>query len=51
MIGPLMVLGLLSLAGGFIGFPPEHGWLHQFLNPVAARAASTKSVPAWYSAS
>src|SRR5689334_11127761 len=29
MIAPLMVLGLLSLAGGFIGFPPEHGWLHQ----------------------
>ena len=35
MIAPLMVLGLLSLAGGFIGFPPEHGWLHQFLAPVA----------------
>jgi NADH-quinone oxidoreductase subunit L len=35
MIGPLMILGLLSLAGGFIGFPPEHGWLHQFLAPVA----------------
>ena len=38
MIGPLMVLGLLSLAGGFIGFPPEHGWLHQFLAPVAGVA-------------
>jgi NADH-quinone oxidoreductase subunit L len=35
MIGPLMVLGLLSLTGGFLGFPPEHGWLHQFLAPVA----------------
>jgi NADH-quinone oxidoreductase subunit L len=35
MIGPLMILGLLSLAGGFLGFPPEHGWLHQFLAPVA----------------
>ncbi|HEY6084643.1 MAG TPA: proton-conducting transporter membrane subunit, partial [Nitrospira sp.] len=35
MVGPLMVLGLLSLAGGFMGFPPEHGWLHQFLAPVA----------------
>jgi len=35
MIGPLMVLGFLSLAGGFLGFPPEHGWLHQFLAPVA----------------
>jgi NADH-quinone oxidoreductase subunit L len=36
MVAPLVVLGLLSLAGGFIGFPPEHGWLHQFLAPVAA---------------
>jgi NADH-quinone oxidoreductase subunit L len=35
MIGPLMVLGLLSLAGGFLGFPPDHGWLHQFLAPAA----------------
>ena len=35
MIAPLMVLGLLSLAGGFIGFPPEHGWLHGFLTPAA----------------
>jgi NADH-quinone oxidoreductase subunit L len=35
MIGPLMVLGLLSLTGGFLGFPPEHGLLHQFLAPVA----------------
>jgi NADH-quinone oxidoreductase subunit L len=35
MIVPLTALGLLSLAGGFIGFPPEHGWLHQFLAPVA----------------
>jgi NADH-quinone oxidoreductase subunit L len=35
MIAPLMVLGLLSLTGGFLGFPPEHGWLHQFLSPVA----------------
>ena len=38
MIGPLMVLGLLSLVGGFLGFPPEHGWLHQFLAPVAGSA-------------
>ena len=35
MIGPLIALGVLSLAGGFIGFPPEHGWLHRFLTPVA----------------
>jgi NADH-quinone oxidoreductase subunit L len=39
MIGPLLVLGLLSLAGGFIGFPPDHGWLHQFLAPVAGAGA------------
>jgi NADH-quinone oxidoreductase subunit L len=36
MIGPLMALGLLSLLGGLIlGFPPEHGWLHTFLGPIA----------------
>ena len=35
MVGPLMALGVLSILGGFLGFPPEHGWLHQFLEPVA----------------
>jgi NADH-quinone oxidoreductase subunit L len=35
MVGPLMALGVLSLLGGFLGFPPDHGWLHQFLAPVA----------------
>ncbi len=35
MVGPLMALGILSILGGFLGFPPEHGWLHQFLAPVA----------------
>jgi NADH-quinone oxidoreductase subunit L len=35
MVGPLMALGVLSILGGFLGFPPEHGWLHQFLAPVA----------------
>jgi len=34
MIGPLMALGILSLIGGALGFPPEHGWLHRFLAPV-----------------
>jgi len=34
MVGPLMALGVLSILGGFLGFPPEHGWLHQFLAPV-----------------
>ena len=31
MIGPLMVLRRAVRLGGFLGFPPEHGWLHQFL--------------------
>jgi len=35
MVSPLMALGVLSILGGFLGFPPEHGWLHQFLAPVA----------------
>jgi NADH-quinone oxidoreductase subunit L len=34
IVGPLMALGVLSIFGGFVGFPPEHGWLHQFLAPV-----------------
>jgi NADH-quinone oxidoreductase subunit L len=40
MLGPLMALGFLSLVGGLIlGFPPEHGWLHHFLAPVAGIAS------------
>jgi len=39
MVGPLMALGVLSILGGFLGFPPEHGWLHQFLAPVAGTGA------------
>jgi NADH-quinone oxidoreductase subunit L len=35
MIAPLMALGVLSIIGGFLGFPPEHGWFHQFLAPVS----------------
>src|SRR6476646_6994499 len=35
MVAPLMALGVLSILGGFLGFPPEQGWLHQFLAPVA----------------
>ena len=36
MVAPLMVLAFLSIIGGLIlGFPPEHGWLHGFLRPVA----------------
>jgi NADH-quinone oxidoreductase subunit L len=40
MIGPLMVLAFLSIVGGLIlGFPPEHGWLHGFLDPVVGIGA------------
>jgi NADH-quinone oxidoreductase subunit L len=35
MVGPLLALGVLSILGGFMGFPPDQGWLHQFLAPVA----------------
>jgi len=34
MTVPLMVLGGLSLVGGFLGFPPEAGVFHHFLEPV-----------------
>ncbi|MDQ1290794.1 MAG: NADH-quinone oxidoreductase subunit, partial [Nitrospirota bacterium] len=41
MVGPLMALGVLSVFGGLIlGFPPEHGWLHGFLAPVAGVAGA-----------
>ena len=39
MVAPLMALGLLSLLGGALGFPPEHGWLHSFLAPVVGAGA------------
>jgi NADH-quinone oxidoreductase subunit L len=35
MIGPLTVLGVLAVIGGFPGVPPEHGWFHAFLQPAA----------------
>lgn len=35
MLGPLFVLAALSLVGGLPGVPPEHGWFHRFLSPVA----------------
>ncbi|MBI4401000.1 MAG: NADH-quinone oxidoreductase subunit L [Nitrospirae bacterium] len=38
MIGPLVVLAVLSVVGGFPGVPPESGWFHHFLHPVAAAA-------------
>jgi NADH-quinone oxidoreductase subunit L len=36
MTQPLVILAGLSLVGGLIpGFPPEAGWIHHFLGPVA----------------
>lgn len=39
---PLIVLGVLSFVGGFIGLPPvisEHHWLEHFLAPVFAASS------------
>ncbi len=38
MVVPLMVLAALSVVAGFIGFPPEKGVFHSFLEPVFAPA-------------
>ncbi|CAN5513060.1 NADH-quinone oxidoreductase subunit L [soil metagenome] len=35
---PLVVLGVLAAVAGFAGFPPEAGWIHDFLHPVFALA-------------
>ncbi len=35
MTVPLGILAVLALVGGFLGVPPEHGWLHSFLHDVA----------------
>ena len=40
MRAPLMLLALLSALGGVaLGFPPEHGMLHRWLEPVFEAAA------------
>ncbi len=36
MTGPLWVLAALSLIAGFVGVPPEDGFIHHFLEPVFA---------------
>ena len=41
MIYPLIALAALSLLGGLLlGFPPEEGWIHQFLGPAAGAQAA-----------
>mgnify|MGYP001590671162 CR=1 FL=1 len=42
MLGPLVVLAGLSVIGGFPGVPPEDGWFHHFLHPVAAVAGAVE---------
>jgi NADH-quinone oxidoreductase subunit L len=34
MVGPLSVLAVLAAIGGFLGFPPEGGVFHRYLEPV-----------------
>jgi NADH-quinone oxidoreductase subunit L len=45
MVGPLLALGVLSILGGFLGFPPDQGWLHQFLAPVAGAVGEHEVSP------
>jgi NADH-quinone oxidoreductase subunit L len=42
MIAPLVVLAALSVVGGFPGVPPENGWFHHFLHPVAGIAGAAE---------
>ena len=38
MTVPLIVLAVGSVLAGFIGFPPDHGFLHAFLRPATLTA-------------
>jgi len=42
---PLILLALLALLGGFLGFPPEHGNVHRLLAPVFAAAEHLRGGP------
>ena len=44
MIGPLVVLAVLAVIGGFPGVPPEQGWFHGFLQPVVGGEAGGEHV-------
>jgi NADH-quinone oxidoreductase subunit L len=44
MLGPLVVLAVLSVIGGFPGVPPESGWFHHFLAPAVAVAGEAHHV-------
>jgi NADH-quinone oxidoreductase subunit L len=47
MTVPLAILALFSAGVGFVGFPPEHGAYHRFVEPVfaAARGAEAHAAP------
>ena len=47
MTVPLLVLAFFSAFIGFIGFPPEHGIYHRFVEPVfaVAKVAETHEAP------
>jgi NADH-quinone oxidoreductase subunit L len=34
MAAPLAILAFLTIVAGFIGFPPEAGWFHHFIDPA-----------------
>lgn len=42
---PLILLALLALLGGFVGFPPESGSVHRLLAPVFAAAEHLRGGP------
>ena len=39
MTVPLAILAFFAVVVGFVGFPPEHGVYHRFVEPVFAAAA------------
>ncbi len=43
MTAPLVILAGLSVGGGLLGVPPEHGWLHGFVESVAAPVGTVSS--------
>jgi NADH-quinone oxidoreductase subunit L len=47
MTAPLVILAAFSAGVGFIGFPPEHGAYHRFVEPVfaAAKEAAPHATP------
>jgi NADH-quinone oxidoreductase subunit L len=48
LTAPLVVLGVLTVAGGALNMPPLFGgnaWLHHWLEPLTGRAAALRSLP------